>query len=93
MYPLFLKIRLFLLRITNAPLLVIEIKNGISKKIMGNVKSSFLADCVEICERNNLSNGFLYATKSDYGHPVLKGSMEIPTEILQQFRNTWGFNF
>jgi Protein of unknown function (DUF3634) len=93
MYSLFLKIRLFLLRITDSPLLVIEINNGIPKKIMGNVKSSFLADCVEICERNNLKNGFLYATKSDYGHPVLKGSMEISSEILQQFRNTWGFNF
>jgi hypothetical protein len=93
MYLLFIKIRLFLLRITGSPLLIIEINNGIPKKIMGNVKSSFLADCVEICQRNNLRYGFLYATKSDDGHPVLKGSIEISSEILQQFRNTWGFNF
>ncbi len=93
MYSLFLKIRLLLLRITGSPLLVIFINNGIPKKVMGNVKSSFLTDCVEICERNGLKNGFLYATKSDYGHPVLKGSLEISSEILQQFRNIWGFNF
>ncbi len=93
MHSFFIKIRLFLLRIATSPLLIVEINNGIPKKVMGNVKSSFLADCVEICKRNNLKKGFLYATKSDYGHPVLKGSFEISSEILQQFRNTWGFNF
>ncbi len=93
MHALFIKMRLFLLRIIDAPLLIIEINDGMPKKIMGNVKSSFLIDCVEICNRNNLKHGFLYATKSNYGHPVLKASIEISSEILQQFRNTWGFNF
>jgi hypothetical protein len=90
MYSVLIKIRIFLLRISSSPLLIIEINNGIPRKIMGNVKNSFLADCIEICERNNLGNGFLYTTKSEIGHPVLKGSYEISSEALQQFRNTWG---
>jgi hypothetical protein len=93
MYSIFIQIRLFLLRIVSSPLLIIEINNSIPKKILGNVKSSFLTDCIEICQRNNLKYGFLYAVKSDMGHPVLKGSFEISSEALQQFRNTWGFSF
>jgi Protein of unknown function (DUF3634) len=93
MYSICIKIRIFFLSIISSPLLIIEINNGKPKRIKGNAKNSFLVDCIEICERNKVKNGFLYSTKTDIGQAVLHASFEINSSTLQQLRNTWGFNF
>jgi Protein of unknown function (DUF3634) len=93
MHSIIIKIKLAILQITSSPQLVIEIDNGIPKKISGNVKSVFLTDCLEICERNNVKHALIYVVKGNFETPVLNASSEISKPVLQQLRNTWGFSF
>jgi Protein of unknown function (DUF3634) len=93
MYKIIIQIKLFFLQIAAAPKLIIEIDNGIPKKISGNVKSVFLVDCLEICARNKIKYALIYVVKGNFDTPVLKASSEISKSVLQQLRNTWGFNF
>jgi hypothetical protein len=93
MHKIIIQIKLFFLQITAAPKLIIIVDNGIPRKISENVKSVFLTDCLEICERNNVKHALIYVVKGNFDTPVLKASSEISKPVLQQLRNTWGFNF
>ena len=89
---LFLRIRILVCRIFKNPLFIIKVENGIVTKVSGFVKNSFINECIDIAERNNLKFAFVYAENSSFGKPVLKVSIEISKVILQQLRNTWSFN-
>lgn len=91
-YKIILRIRILICRTINNPVFIIKIENGIVSKVSGSVKNSFLNDCIDITERNNLKFAFLYAENGSYGKPILKASFEIPKDTLQQLRNTWSFN-
>ena len=91
-YKIILRIRILICKTINNPVFIIKIENGIVSKVSGSVKNSFLNDCIDITERNNLKYAIVYAEKGSYGKPILKSSFEIPKDTLQQLRNTWSFN-
>ncbi len=62
------------------------------KLVAGRVSNSFLKDCKDIALMNNITNGFLYAVKSEYGGSIVKCSRNIPADSLQQFRNALQFS-
>jgi Protein of unknown function (DUF3634) len=87
-----LRTRIFICRVFNNPLFIIKVEDGIVTKVSGTVKNSFVNDCIEIVNRNNVKFAFIYSVNGSYGKPVLKASNEITADILQQLRNTWTFN-
>ena len=91
-HKIILRIRILICRTINNPVFIIKIENGIVSKVSGSVKNSFLNDCIDITERNNLKYAFVYAENDSYGKPILQASFEIPKDTLQQLRNTWSFN-
>ncbi len=91
MTKLFLLVRILFIKLTTNSLFIIKIENGVVTKISGNVKNSFLNDCMEISKRHNLKSGLIYTKKSSYGTDVLKVSNEIKNEMLQRLRNAWSF--
>jgi Protein of unknown function (DUF3634) len=92
MTTILLTIQLLYCKIFQRPLFIIKIEDTVVKKISGDVKSSFMADCIEIIDRNNVTSGLIYAFKGQYGKPVLHVYGAIPDDILQQLRNTWAIH-
>ena len=87
-----LKLKILLLILTRSPVFIIKIENGALIKIKGAVKSSFMADCLDILNRGGVKQGLIYAVKDVYGKPVLHVTSEVPADVLQQLRNTWNLN-
>ena len=73
------------------PTFIIKRSEGSVTKIKGNVKSSFLVDCADITKLNGLKSGVIYGVAGQFGKPILK-AYNIPKEMLQQLRNSWGYN-
>jgi hypothetical protein len=91
MQKLLFSIRLLLCQYGVNPLFLIKINNDTVTKISGQVKPSFLSACAEIAQRNQITQGFVFATNGPYNRPIIKTSFNIPKDVLQQFRNAWGF--
>ena len=91
MQQLLFTIRLFLCRYGVNPLFLVKINNGAVTKICGHVKPGFMADCAEIAQRNQITLGFVFATNGPYNRPIIKASLNIPKDVLQQFRNAYSF--
>jgi len=91
MQKLFFSIRLLLCQYGVNPLLLIKIDNGKATKICGQVKPSFLADCLEITKRNEIEQAFVYASNGAFNKPVIKASANVPKDVLQQLRNAYSF--
>ncbi len=91
MYRYFIAFEILALRVFNSPIFIIKIENGVAKFITGKVKNSFLKDCEEICARHNIRNAFVYSVKGAYEKPVLKASVSVSKNALQQIRNIWSF--
>ncbi len=91
MQKLLFSIRLLLCQYGINPLFLIKINNGAVTKICGKVKPSFLSDCLEIANRNEIHQAFVFATTSAFNKPVVKASANIPKDVLQQLRNAYGF--
>lgn len=91
MQKLLFSIRLVLCQYGVNPLFLIKIDNGIATKICGQVKPSFIADCLEIANRNEIQQAFVFATIGAYNKPIVKASFNIPKDVLQQLRNAYGF--
>ncbi|MFT3678754.1 MAG: DUF3634 family protein [Ferruginibacter sp.] len=90
MNELFLQLRIFFYSLSG-PVFIIRVSNGKISLAKGFVKNSFISDCSEILDQNNIKSGIVYAAKGPYGKPVLHASSEIPKDILQQLRNTWNY--
>jgi Protein of unknown function (DUF3634) len=88
-----LNIRVLICKIFSSPIFILKIENGNITKASGIVKNSFMADCIEIANRNNIKYAYIFAEKGSYGKPILRASSEIPKDVLQQLRNTYSFNF
>ena len=88
-YKLFFRIRILFCRIINRPLFIIKVENGMTSNVFGTVKNGFISDCVEIFSNSKIQFAFLYATKTDYGKPIIHASVELPKDVLQQLRNCW----
>ncbi len=91
MKKLFFSTTLLLCRYGVNPIFLIKIDDGKAIKICGQVKSSFLADCLEIANRNNINQGYIFATNDTYNKPIIKASNNITKNALQQFRNAYNF--
>lgn len=91
MQKLLFSIRLFLCRYGVNPLFLVIINNNQVIKISGQVKPSFLSACAEIAQRNQITQGFVFATNGPYNRTIVKASMNIPKDVLQQFRNAYSF--
>lgn len=91
MQKLLFSIRLLLCQYGVNPLFLIKIDNGVATKICGQIKPSFLADCLEIANRNEIHQAFVFATTGTFNKPVVKASANIPKDVLQQLRNANGF--
>jgi hypothetical protein len=91
MQKLLFSIRLLLCQYGVNPLFLIKIDNGAVTKICGQVKPSFLADCLEIANRNEIHQAFVFASMGAFNKPVVKASANIPKDVLQQLRNAYGF--
>lgn len=81
-----------LMIITQKPMFIIKVSNGNVSKVMGNVKNAFFFDCIEIIERNQIKFGVIYAVNGEFEKSILKASRDIPTDVLQQLRNTYNFS-
>jgi hypothetical protein len=91
MQKLLFSIRIFLCRFGINPLFLISIDNGTVTKICGQVNPSFLVDCLEIANRNEIHQGFVFASIGAFNKPIVKASANIPKDVLQQLRNAYGF--
>jgi Protein of unknown function (DUF3634) len=89
MRKIILHINVLLCRIFESPSFIIKIENGRAVRVKGTVKNSFISDCTEIINRNELKSGLIYAVRGQYGKSILKVSGEIPKDVRQQFRNAW----
>jgi hypothetical protein len=85
-------IRILICRSINNPAFVLKIENGVVSKVSGSVKNSFIYDCIDIIQANNIKYGFVFAENRDFETPILKASFEIQKDVLQQLRNVWSFN-
>lgn len=84
-------IKIFFLRISSNPLFILEIKKGRVRKNHGNVKRQFLQDCNDIVRKAKISSGYIYGEKGKFETTTIKGSNNIPPNILQRFRNVYRF--
>ena len=75
-----------------SPLFIIKISYGEVSKVKGNVKSSFMIDCIDISKRNALKFGLIYGVRGPFGKSILKATNNISKDILQQLRNSWNYN-
>ncbi len=91
MNNIFLSIKILFCRIFESPLFIIKIENGQPVKVMGLVKSGFMADCQDIANRNQLNTGLVYAIKDQSGNKIVKASGGISKDVLQQLRNAFNF--
>ena len=91
MQKLLFSIRLLFCRYAVKPLFLVTINNNRVAKICGEVKPSFLSACTEIAQRNQITEGFVFATIGLYNRPIVKTSFNIPKDVLQQFRNAYSF--
>jgi Protein of unknown function (DUF3634) len=92
MQKIIINLKVLLCKMFESPSFIIKIENGSAIKVKGLVKSSFMSDCIDIIDRNELKSGLIYAVMGQYGKSVLKVSGEIPKDARQQFRNTWNVN-
>lgn len=92
MNKMLLTTQLLYCKIFQQPLFIIKIEGEFVKKVSGNVKSSFMADCIDIINRNNINSGLIYAARGQYGKPVLHVYGAISKHTLQQLRNSWSIN-
>ena len=84
-----LKCKIVFFKLTQNPILILQVKNGRISTIKGSPKVSFISDCSDIIRNNKLSHGLIYVTNGRYGKSVLKASSEISKSALQQLRNIW----
>ena len=90
MSGLIFKITILFLRLTANPAFIIKIEKGIVTKVSGTVKNSFLTDCIDIIEQGGIQQGIIYTGQGKFGSTVLKASGNIPDDVLQALRNSWG---
>ena len=90
MNNLFLTLKILICWIQN-PIFIIKLSEGKVSTVKGNVKSSFLLDCADITKLNGVKSGVIYGVSGQFGKPILK-AYNIPKEMLQQLRNSWGYN-
>ena len=91
MNKILLAIKLIFCRIQN-PLFIIKISDGDVFKVKGNIKNSFLIDCIDIAKRNVLKFGLVYGVQGPFGKPILKATNDVSKDALQQLRNSWNYN-
>jgi hypothetical protein len=91
MRKILLQCSVLICRYWRNPTCIIQFHDGVSRKVHGHAKQRFIIDCLEIAETYQLASGFIYVVEGQYGSKVVKGSMEVKADVLQQFRNAWGF--
>lgn len=84
-----LKLRIFFCKLFHSPSFIIKFENGAALLAAGKVRQSFVQDCQEIANLNQVRTGFVFVKNNTPRKGMVFSSREISREMLQQLRNCW----
>jgi hypothetical protein len=89
----FLMLRIYLCRLLDNPHFIIKIGDKKVTVFCGKPKPNFIANCQDVISRSEISDGFIYSSKTNKTSAVvIKASFEFDNDTLQQIRNIWSFS-